>query len=167
MIAGALALLLGLGFADGERYRLMPTFSNNPRVGLLSSAEADEEGLRRTLSRFNGQLGLAYRTLDPSALASVPMDDGLRRSYVEELAFLRKDGRAMELSVADIGIEEVRRLPNELISVRTAESVSVRYLAAAGQAETFGYVMNYLLERSPAGWKVLRAETLKVEERRD
>lgn len=168
MVIGALALLLVLGFSDADKYLLMPSFFDNHRVGVLSKGEVDEKRIYRTISRFNRNLSSAYLVLDASPLRSSPMAEDLRRSHIDELAFLRKIGRAMELTVTDVRIEEVRRLPNDLLSVRTTESVALRYLSDRDGTEIVsypqtGYVMNYLLEPSRSGWKVMRAETVKVE----
>lgn len=172
MVIGALALLLALGFADEDRYLLMPSFLHNPRVGVLPKGEADQDGIHGAISLFNRQLSLAYRGLDAAALMSFPIDDGLRRSYIEELEFLRKRGTAMDITVTDLQIQEVTRLPNELVSVKTAEAVALRYLRLADRTEIesyprTAYVMNYLLEPSGSGWKVVRTETLKVQKLRD
>lgn len=167
MVVGALALLLALGFADEDKYLLMPSFLKNPRMGVLPKGEPSEEGIYSTISLFNRGLSSAYLALDPSALMHLPMDERLRRSYVEEIAFLRKGGRAMEMTVTDVRIEEVSRLPSDLVSVRTTESVVLRYLTPSDGTEVAsypktGYVMNYLLEPSASGWKVLGTQTLKV-----
>ena len=167
MVAGALGILVALGFADEDKYQLMPSFRSNLRVGVLPKGEADEEGLYRAISQFNRQLSLAYRSLDPAPLAALPMDDRLRSGYLDELAFLARRGRTMEMTVGNIKLEEVRRLPNELVAVTTTESVALRYLKAADRTEIesypeAAYVMRYLLERSSPGWKVMRSETVEV-----
>lgn len=172
MIIGSLVILLALGFSDANRYLLMPSFFSNHRVGVIPKKEVDEKRIYRTISRFNRDLSLAYLGLDPSPLKSSPMADDLRRSYIEELAFLRKDGRAMDITVADVRIQEMRRLPNDLLSVTTTESVALRYPNDRNGTEIVsypqtGYVMNYLLAASRSGWRVVKAETVRVEERRE
>jgi hypothetical protein len=167
MVAGALGILVALGLADEDKYQLMPSFRGNLRVGVLPKGDADEESLYRAISQFNRQVSLAYKSLDPSPLASLPMDDRLRSAYLDELAFLARRGRTMEMSVGNLELQEVRRLPNELVSVTTTESVALRYLRTADRTEIeshpqASYVMHYLLEPYGAGWKLVRSETSSV-----
>lgn len=167
MVAGALASLVALGLADDARYQLMPSFRSNLRVGVLPRNEAEEEGLQRAIAHFNQQVSLAYRSLDPAPLASLAMDAGLRSGYLDELAFLARRGRTMEMTVGSIRLREIRRLPSELVSVTTTESVALRYLRTADRTEIesypeAAYVMHYVLERAGAGWKVVRSETVEV-----
>ena len=173
MVAGSLALLLGLGFADPGNRRLMTSFfSKDPPLGVVPKGAADEEGLVRTITRFNSILSAAYLELDPAALAASAMDDGPRRNYVEEVAFLAKDGRALEMTVRDIRIAEVRRLPERMLSVDTVESVKVRYLRAADRTQILAYpetqyAMNYTLEESAAGWRITGVQTMAAGKRDD
>lgn len=173
MFAGSLALLLGLGFADPGNSRLMTSFfSTDPPLGVVPKGAADEEGIVRTITRFNRILSAAYLELDPAALAASPMDDGLRRNYVEEIAFLTNDGRALEMTVRDIRIAEVRRLPDRMLSVDTVESVKVRYLRASDRTQIVAdpetqYAMNYTLEDSAAGWRITGVQTMEAGKRDD
>lgn len=173
MITGALALLVGLGFADPGNSRLMPSFfSTDPPLGIVPRSSFDEAGIVLAITQFNRDLSVAYLELNPAALAASPMDEHLRRNYVDEVAFLRKDGRALEITVRDIRISEVRRLQNMMLSVDTVESVKVRYLNPSERTEILAYpetryAMNYTLDKSGAGWKIAGVETTNVGKRDD
>ena len=171
MVAVSLGLLLGLGFADPGNTRLMSSFfSNAPRPGVLATGAFDEAGIIRAIAEFNRRLSAAYLELDPAALGDYPMDEGLRRDYAAEIAFLKQDGRALEMTVRHIRIERVRRLPSSMLSVDTVESVKVRYLNTADRAQIADhpaatYAMNYTLEKSAAGWKIAGVETMRAGKR--
>jgi len=173
MVAGSLALLLGLGVADPGNSRLMTSFfSIDPPPGVVPKGTADEQGLVRTITRFNRTLSTAYLELDPAALAALPMDDALRRNYAGEIAFLARDGRALEMTVRNIRIAEVRRLPDRMLSVDTVEFVSIRYLSPADRTQLRAdpetkYLMNYRLEDSAAGWRITGVQTMEAGKRDD
>lgn len=174
MVLGALGLLLALGFADPSNVRLMPSikehFTNlSLALGFFSDSKgkADEEGIRRAIAEFNRNLSLAYLEINPAALTAYPMDDRLRRNYIEEIDFLQQDGRVLELTVQDIRIKQVSELPNQMWSVDTLESVKVRYLKVPERTEIVAYpqaryAMNYTLEKSGADWKIAAIETMNV-----
>lgn len=196
MVAGSLALLLALGFADSNNARLMPSikehfaglllargFADPNNVQLMpaffspdhfSAAKPEEppdkEGISRAIAAFNRDLVQAYLDLDPAVLAAVQMDDDLRRNYIEEIAFLQKDGRALELTVGEISLTKVTSLPNAMLSVNTVESVRVRYLNAKDKTALVSYpearyTMNYTLDRAESGWKIVQIATISVGKR--
>jgi hypothetical protein len=178
MVLGALGLLLALGFADPGNVRLMPSIKEHfanlsanllPALGLFpdSKGKVDEEGIQRAIAEFNRKLSLAYLELNPGALTAYPMDERLRRTYIEEIDFLQQDGRVLDLTAQDIRIKQVSELPNLMWSVDTLESVKVRYLKATDRTEIVAYpqaryAMNYTLEKSGADWKIAAIETMSV-----
>ena len=169
MVAGALALLLGLGFADPGNSLLMTSFfAKGPLPGIVPKGAVDQGAIIHAITGFNRSLSAAYVDLDATALAAAPMDDALRRNYVEEITFLANDGRALEMTVRDVRIAEVRRLPDLRLSVDTVELVRVRYLKVPGREELVAhpearYRMNYTLEEIGSGWRIAGVETMKVE----
>ena len=189
MVVAALTLLLGLGIADPGNARLMPTFLSNdhmpatflfrwmpsfflqpPMPGVVPKGTADEAAMLRAIVEFNRQLSAAYLALEPAALAAEPMADSLRQDYGAEIAFLKRQGRALEQTVQDIRIEEVARLPDLTWSVNTVEAVTVRYLNAADRTPiaaypASNYAMNYTLDKSSSGWKMIRVEARKTGKR--
>ncbi|MDH4235172.1 MAG: hypothetical protein OEV15_08570 [Gallionella sp.] len=185
MVAGSLALLLALGFADPNTVKLMPSmfshlssrflylasfFSQNSPVDVAPKALPDEQGVSRAIVEFNRNLSRAYLELDPAALEAVSLDDGLRRNYSKEIAFLQRDGRALEMTVRNTSLKKVTVLPNAMLSVNTVESVRVRYLNAVNRTEIVSYpearyAMNYTLDKDASGWKIMQVETLNVDKR--
>ncbi len=173
MVLGSVALLQVLGVADPSNRRLMTSFfSTTPAPGVVPKGALDEAGMLRALAEFNSTLSAAYLTLEPAALMAVAMDDALKQRYVEELAFLQAGGRALELTVQDIRIERVARLLDLTLSVDTVETVKVRYLNPLDRSELEAhpaarYAMNYTLEQSGSGWKIVGVETIKAGARDD
>ena len=169
MVAGSLALGLVLAFADPDNTRLMPSFSEHFQqvTGEVSEKRLDEQEISRVIAAFNRDLARAYLELDATALASVPLDERLRKDYVEEVAFLKKDGRVLELTVRDIRVSGMAGLSNDMLSVTTVESVRVRYLNAKDKTEIVSYpearsAMNYTLDKVASGWKIVQVATLNV-----
>ncbi len=172
MVLGSLALLLVLGFADPTNVRLMPSikvhFTNLLRAlgGVELKNEPVAEGIYPAIIEFNRKLSLAYLALNAAALTDAVMDDGLRQNYIEEINFLQKDGRALELTVQNIQIKKVSKLDKLMLSVDTLESVKVRYLKVADRTEIVAspvasYAMNYTLDKAASGWKIVGVETRK------
>lgn len=167
----ALALLLGLGALDENKHRLMASYTERvPVLGVIPKGKADEAGMLGAITQFNRALSLAYLSLDPAPLSSYPMPDDIRQGYIEELAFLKKDGRALELTVNNVGIDQVERLSVDNYRVKTLESVTTKYLSTSDGKEiasnpASGYVMSYVVNKSPGGWKVLQADTVKADKR--
>lgn len=167
MAAGSLALLIALGHADPSSTRLMSSLFSNEPVGVLAKGAFDEDAIYRAILEFNRDLSKAYLQLDPAALAANPMADALKRNYAEEIAFLKNDGRALQMTAENIRIKTVARLPSERLSVDTVESVKIGYLNASDGSQriapaTASYAMNYTLDKSGAGWKVVGVETMKA-----
>ena len=179
MVLGSLALLLALGFADPTNVRLMPSikvhFTSLLRVLGFFTDQKDapnEEGISPAIAEFNRKLSLAYLELNPAALTDAVMDDGLRRNYIEEINFLQKDGRVLELTVQGIRIEKVSKLDKLMLSVDTLESVKVRYLNSTDRSQILAYpeaiyAMNYTLDNSASGWKIVAVETRELGKRND
>ena len=185
MVLGSLALLLALGFADPSNSRLMTTFLSSPSApwwwphscydcdnkapppAVAPKGSAEEAALQRAIAAFNRNLSLAYLGPNPAALTAYPMAEGLRQNYLEEIGFLQRDGRVLELTVQDIRMENVTRLTPSMLSVDTVESVKVRYLKASDRTEIVtspvaSYWMNYTLEKAASGWKIAGVETMHL-----
>lgn len=188
MVLGALAILLSLGLADPNNSRLMTTFLSSPSApwwwphlcyncdnkapppAVAPKGSAEEAALQRAIAEFNRNLSLAYLGPNPAALTATPMADGLRQNYLEEIGFLQRDGRVLELTVQDIRMEKVTRLTPLMLSVDTVESVKVRYLKVSDRTEiatspVASYWMNYTLEKAASGWKIAGVETMHLEKR--
>ena len=173
MVLGALGLLLALGFADPTSVRLMPSLKEHFTNLLLALGSADPKGahdekaIHHAIAEFNRNLSLAYLGPTPAPLMAYPMADGLRQNYLEEIGFLQRDGRVLELTVRDIRMEKVTRLTDLILSVDTVESVKVRYLKASDRTEIVtspvaSYWMNYTLEKAASGWRILGVETMHL-----
>lgn len=170
MVLGSLALLQTLGLADPASLRLMPSitvhFANLLQALGVSEPKGapDAEGISPAIIEFNRKLALAYLELNAAALTDVVMDEGLRQNYIEEINFLQKDGRALELTVQNIRIEKVSPLDKLMLSVDTLESVKVSYLNSTDRSQILAYpeamyAMNYTLDKVASGWKIMAVET--------
>ena len=168
MVAVALALLLALGSADPDHRRLMTSFfATGLRLGVLPGSAPEQAQVLDAVTHFTRSLSAAYLALDPAPLEAVPVGDSLGRGLAEEIAFLRKNGRALDMTVRDIRMLSVQRLENQVLRASTAELVAVRYLRAADRTEIEAqpaarYTMKYLLEPAGQGLRIVAVETLGV-----
>ena len=171
MVSASLLLLVGLGIADPGNSRLMSSFlAKDPLPGVLPPGAFDERALLRTIADFNSGVSAAYLALDPALLLAAPMTDSVKRGFAAEIAFLKQDGRRLEMTVRDIRLEQVRRLADLKFSVLTVEDVTVRYLEAARGLEIVSYPgseyqMSYTLDESPSGWRIAAVETIAAAKR--
>jgi len=170
MFIGAFLLFFALAFADEYEALIMPFLAKGPPSGMSLQLPVDNKQVLEVIKGFHAVLSTAYLTLEPSSLYTFPMDERLRKNYLDELSFLKRDGRVMEMVMGNLMIGEVKRLSPFVMKVKTVESVNVRYMKAADGAEIVSYpeaeyTMNYTLEMAPLGWKVIAVETLKVERR--
>lgn len=170
MFLGSLMLFFALAFLDEYENVIAPILSKGPPPGVESLMDIDASAIAEVIVLFNENISGAYLSADSSALYTSSMSEQLRRSYVEEITFLQRDGRIMDMGVSDFEIKKIKKLSMFLLNVETVELVNVRYLKAADGAEIVSYpeaeyTMNYTLEMGLSGWKIIRAETVKVKRR--
>lgn len=170
MFLGALMLFFALAFLDEYENLITPFLSKGPPPGAESTMDIDVGAIAEVLMKFNKSISGAYLSADPSQLYASSMDEQLRRGYIEEIAFLKRSGRVMDMRVSNVEIKDIKKLSMFLLKVESVESVNVRYLKVADGAEIVSYpeaeyTMNYMLEMDLSGWKIIRAETIKVKRR--
>ena len=170
MFLGALMLFFALAFLDEYENLITPFLSKGPPPGAESTMDIDVSVIAEVLMKFNSSISGAYLSADPSQLYASSMDEQLRRGYIEEIAFLKRSGRVMDMRVSNVEIKNIEKLSLFLLRVEAVEFVSIRYLKYADGAEIVSHpeakhVTNYTMELALSGWKIVRAETIKVERR--
>jgi len=172
LFAGAAALFLLLSFIDEYENLILPLLSTTKverPSSAVDSGQADD--VARAIRNFNDLLAEAYLTSDSSTLLEHPIDRKLITSLTEEISYMKREGKIMDLHVEKINIDSIRPVSPVLLHVKTRETVRLRYLIRSdlkheGSYNTAIYYMKYTLEGVEKGWKILSVETVAVEDKR-
>ncbi len=125
MFIASLATFMLLSYVDEYENLVAPFFRKNTRTKKAQSINQDFMSL---IKAFNISLSQVYQSSDPSKVNMLPASDAVKRVIAEEIGFLMKSGKVMELNAEPLRIEKVDKVSPEITRVRTAELVSVRYL---------------------------------------
>lgn len=124
MFIASLATFMLLSYVD-EYENLVAPFFRKTETKKPQSANQDFMSL---IKAFNASLSQVYQSSDPSKVSILPANDAVQRVIAEEIGFLMKSGKVMELNAEPLRIERVDKVSPEITRVRTTELVSVRYL---------------------------------------
>ena len=168
MFLGALLLFFALAHVDQYESLILPLLSKDKPSDVASATKVREDEVLKVLVGFNDALKRAYSSLNPSGLFVFSMSDELRQNYLEELAFLKRDGRTMEVEVGAIKVKESRLLSPFMLKVRTVEPVAIRYVNIFDGTEiksypVVNYTVEYIFEIAPYGYKVVSVKTVQTE----
>lgn len=169
LFAAAAASFLLLAYIDEYENLIKPLFNRaESEKPLTIYQEQIGENVNRTILDFSNSLSKAYLAGDPSLLAVGLLDDKLRAIIAEEITYLKREGRVMELSVKDLKIKDVRFISSRLIRVSTTETVGLRYLSIDDKRERITYPdarqeMVYTVEYVMGKQKVLSFEVIGVQ----
>lgn len=168
MFLGALLLFMILAHIDQYENLILPLIAKPEGLFAKPSDRASNEVLK-IIHDFNTSLAAAYLKSDPSLLPSAGIDERLRSSITEEINYLIREGKVMDLRVKDIEIEKIERLSPNLIRATTRETVELRYLSLSKRDEEVAYQetqynMAYTLMMAGSKWKITNYETRSVKE---
>lgn len=167
----AVASFLILAHIDQYENLILPLIAKPEGLFARSSDRVNNDVLKE-IREFNAFLASAYLASDPSSLTLLPIDERLRSSITEEINYLTREGKVMDLRVKDIEIEKIERLspisPN-LIRATTRETVRLRYLSLSKRNEEVAYQETrynvvYTLMMAGSKWKITSYETRSVKE---
>lgn len=163
LFAGAVASFLLFSYIDEYENLMLPFFkAEGPAIAVPSAGVSDE--IKSTLDGFTDSLEKAYHSSDPTPLRLANIDAKLYSSISQEIDYLRREGRVMELDVKEVSIEKVEALSRDIVRVTTSERVGVRYLNTLDSKETLYpdamYVMVYTIAVSGSGLKIVNYETV-------
>lgn len=163
LFAMAVASFLLFSYIDEYENLILPFIrGENPGIAVQSRGASNE--IKSTLDGFINNLEKAYLSSDPSPLRLIHIDDRLYSSISQEIDYLRREGRVMELDVKEVSIEKVEALSRDIVRVTTSERVGVRYLNTLDSKETLYpdamYVMVYTIAVSGSGLKIVNYETV-------
>lgn len=168
LFVGAVASFLILAHIDEYENLILPLIAK-PEGPFAKPSEKINNDILKIIRDFNTSLASAYLTSDPSLLAYGPIDESLRSSIAEEISYLTREGKVMDLKIKDIEIEKVEFISSTLIRATTGETVRLRYLSISKRDEEVAYKetqynMAYTLVKTDNNWKITNYETISVKE---
>lgn len=163
MFIASLATFMLLSYVD-EYENLIAPFFRKTETKKVQSTNQDFMSL---IKAFNSSLSQVYQSSDPSKVNILPANDAVQRVIAEEIGFLMKSGKVMELNAEPLRIERVDKVSPEITRVRTTELVSVRYLNYADRSvivpeKVAEYHMVYTFENKNGKWTLTGYETRGV-----
>lgn len=166
LFAGAIASFLILAHIDQYENLILPLIAKPEGLFARSSDRVNNDVLK-VIREFNAFLASAYLASDPSSLTLLPIDERLRSSIAEEINYLTREGKVMDLKIKDIEIEKIERLSPNLIRATTRETVGLRYLSLPKRNEEVAYQetqynMAYTLVKTDKNWKITNYETRSI-----
>lgn len=126
------------------------------------------ENIRAFIQDFNSRLSDVYLRSDPDAADALQADEALKKAIADDIRFLARSNKVMEMVANDIVVEGAERFPPDAIRVKTREVVSLSYLnlldrAIALPVKIAEYQMLYTLRKREGGWIVDRYETVGIQ----
>lgn len=160
LFVGAAVSFLLLSYIDA--YETFIVFFSPSEKHLVE--HPDHADLKLIIHRFNDFLAKAYLSADPSLVSKDIIDEKLIPHIAEEIFYLAREGKVMDLKIKDIEIKNVEALSPDLMRVSTREVVGVSYLSLSEGKEVISYPdapfdMIYTLTRMNGNWKVTSYET--------
>lgn len=168
LFAGAIASFLVLAHVDQYEDLILPFIAPSESSFGRPSEKVNNEVLK-IIRDFNIFLADAYLKADPSLLPFEAIDEGIRSSIAEEIIYLKREDKIMDLRSKDIKIEMIDVPSFNLIRATTKETVELRYLSLSKGSEEIRYPeaqynMAYTLEKSDKNWKITHYETRSIKE---
>lgn len=162
LFAGAVGIFILLSFMDEYENVILPFFAgkNSDNIYLVK----EDEGVKVALRDFNNTLTKAYLSADPSLLKSATIDMGLYSGIADEISYLAREGKIMDMKISDIAVKKIETLSPGFLRVNTGEKVGLRYLSLADKKELVVYAdawhdMVYMIAMKDGKWRVVSYET--------
>jgi len=116
---------------------------------------------------FNHELSNSYKNLKYNNLMSYQIEKSLLDNYIEELNFLRKNDKNMNILIKEIYLLKAFKLNNSQIRLKTKEHISYQYTKLSTKSAVSDYkeeefTMTYILEPQKDGFKLVSIETENV-----
>lgn len=160
LLIGAMASFLVLAYIDEYENLVLPFLSREKGPSVLAETEKTVE---KVIRDFNDLLEKAYLASDPSLLNSNLLDSRLRASIEEDIDYLKKEGKVMELRVKDLEVSKVEMISPQFIRVNAKETLGVRYLSSYKGKEIVlpdgQYEVVYILSWINGTWNLISYET--------
>lgn len=161
-------LFMVLAHLDQYENLIVPLIAK-PEDPFAKPSDRINNDVLKVIRDFNAFLANAYLKADPSLLPFGGIDEKLRSSLAEEINYLTREGKVMDLKIKDIEIEKVEFISSALIHATTRETVGLRYLSIPKGDEEVAYLetqykMAYTLTMAGNKWKITSYEIRSVKE---
>ena len=169
LFAGAVASFFLFSYIDEYENLILPLLSEKKadRPSFSVRAADIETDFEKTIGAFHEVLAEAYISSNPSVLMRSPVDEGLIPSIAQEIDYLAREGRVMDMKVRDISINKIVPLSSFSVRVNTREVVEISYYSDIDREKVVSfplaeYDMRYSLGWRNNRWYVLSFETIGV-----
>lgn len=164
LFAGAIGSFLLLSYIDEYENLIAPFFAEERPDG-RPPVKMDED-VKAAIRDFNDALTKAYLSADPSFLRGL-IDARLYSHIAEEIGYLAREGKIMELRVKEVKVKKTEALSPGLLRVNTDENVALRYISFSDKKEMTTYPdarhdMLYMIVMTDGRWQVVSYETRGV-----
>lgn len=169
MFLASLALFLLLASLDEYDTVIAPfLIKGGTNKGISVAPDMDSENIRAFIQDFNNILSNIYLTPDTPAVNALPADEALKKAIADDIRFLVRSNKVMEMVANDIVVEGAERFSPDAIRVKTKEVVSLSYLNLSDRkiimpVKIAEYQMLYTLTKREGGWIVARYETIGIQ----
>lgn len=166
MFLASAILFMSLAYIDDYENLILPFFKKAEREGGDDTTpRRDDIETKLFLQKFNASLSQAYLSADPSKANILPADDSVKKGVADEITFLLKNNKVMNMSVDDIKVDGIERISPAAVRVITREVVSLSYMnplerAAGKPGRVAEYQMLYTLSMNKGEWSVIRFEMM-------
>lgn len=169
LFIGAIASFFFLSYIDEFDVFMLPLLKKGPpSAGFHDMVK--EGDVEVAIRDFNDTVAKAYLSSDPLLLNSEVVDYDIRSSIAQDIDYLTREGKVMELRLRGMEIEKVEIISPRLARVNTREILGLRYLSMVGKGTIeypdSMYDMVYTLSRMNGKWKVVSYETVGTKERK-
>lgn len=165
MFLASVILFMFLAYIDEYENLLLPFFQKTEKVGSGKTPGGDDAEIKLFIQNFNSLLSQAYHSADPSRADILPADDSVKKGVADEIRFLIKNNKVMNVTVDDIKVDSIEMISPVAVRVGTRELVSLSYAnLSEKKADTptrvSEYRMLYTLIMSKGGWSVAGFEMM-------
>ena len=169
LFSGAIASFFFLSYVDEYEALILPFFveKKNERPPVDVSNSGLEKDLLKALVAFHQITYDAYMSADPSFLMRGQVDTLLSQKIAQEIKYLIKEGRIMDMRVSDIVIKKISPSSLGAILVDTSEIVEIDYYSNITGAKLRSYPpakydIRYSLNWRNNRWHVFSFETVGI-----
>lgn len=169
LFVGAAASFLVFSYIDEYESLIRPLLSEkkNDRP-FVTVREGDiKSEIKETLVAFHKVLANAYLASDPSMLMRPPVDQRLIPTIAQEIDYLTREGKFMDMRVSDISIHKIVSLAPTSVMAETEETVEISYYANSSRQKIISYPPVYYDIRYSFNWRnnrwyVISFETIGI-----
>lgn len=169
MFFASFALFLLLSSLDEYEVLVAPFIKKTVVQNNILVTPGMNKAVEGLILGFNTTLSQIYISSDPSGVRALPTSEQVKKAIAEDIEFLIRSGKIMDMKVKDIHVEKVERVSPLVVKVWTREVVSLSYLNIIDKATIMPkriaeYGVVYNLELMSGGLTIVGFEVTGVKE---